>query len=62
MKIVAAVDNLSTNPYPHGVRKLAGTESNYCLRVGDYRVIYNIVENKLIVEVIRVRHRKDAYR
>jgi mRNA interferase RelE/StbE len=43
-KIVSAVDNLSSNPYPHGVRKLVSTE------------------NKLIIEIIRVGHRKDIYR
>lgn len=61
-KIVAAVDNLSSNPYPQGVRKLANTENSYRIRVGDYRVLYNIVENRLIIEIIRVGHRKDVYR
>jgi mRNA interferase RelE/StbE len=61
-KIVAAVDSLSSNPYPQGVRKLVSTENSYRIRVGDYRVLYNIVENKLIVEIIRVGHRKDIYR
>jgi mRNA interferase RelE/StbE len=61
-KIVSAVDNLSSNPYPQGVRKLVSTKSSYRIRVGDYRVIYNIVENRLIVEIVRVGHRKDIYR
>jgi len=61
-KVVAAVDSLSSNPYPQGVRKLVSTENSYRIRVGDYRVLYNIVENKLIIEIIRVRHRKDVYR
>jgi mRNA interferase RelE/StbE len=61
-KIVSAVDNLSSNPYPHGVRKLVNTEDSYRIRVGDYRVLYNIVETKLIIEIIRVGHRKDIYR
>lgn len=61
-KIVSAVDHLSSNPYPHGVRKLVSTENSYRIRIGDYRVLYNIVENKLIVEIIRVGHRKDIYR
>jgi len=61
-KIVAAVDSLSLNPYPQGVRKLVSTENSYRIRVGDYRVLYNIVENKLIIEIIRVGHRKDVYR
>jgi mRNA interferase RelE/StbE len=61
-KIVSAVGNLASNPYPHGVRKLVSTENSYRIRVGDYRVLYNIVETKLIIEVIRVGHRKDIYR
>ena len=61
-KIVSAVDNLSSNPYPQGVRKLVNTQNSYRIRVGDYRVLYIIAENKLIVEIIRVRHRKDVYR
>ena len=61
-KVVSAVDNLSSNPFPPGVRKLVGTEDIYRIRVGDYRVLYNIIENKLVIEIIRVRHRKDVYR
>lgn len=61
-KVVAAVDSLSSNPYPQGVRKLVSTENSYRIRVGDYRVLYNIVEKKLIVEIIRVGHRKDICR
>jgi mRNA interferase RelE/StbE len=61
-RIMAADDNLSSNPYPQGVRKLVSTENSYRIRSGDYRVLYNIVENKLIDEIIRVGHRKDVYR
>ena len=61
-KIVSAVDNLSSNPYPQGVRKLVGTEDTYRIRIEDYRVLYNLVEKKLVIEIVRVRHRKDVYR
>jgi mRNA interferase RelE/StbE len=61
-RIVAAVDDLANDPYPHGMRKLVGTEHTYRIRVGDYRVIYDIFENKLIVEIIRVRHRREVYK
>ena len=61
-KIVSAVDDLSGDPYPQGVRKLVGSEHTYRIRVGDYRVIYDIFESRLVIEIIRVRHRKDAYR
>jgi mRNA interferase RelE/StbE len=62
LKIIAAVENLSSNPYPPGVRKLVSTENSYRIRIGDYRLVYNIGEDKLIVEIIRVRHRKDIYK
>jgi mRNA interferase RelE/StbE len=61
-RIVAAVENLSSNPYPQGVRKLVSTENSYRIHVGDYRVVYNIIGNKLIIEIIRVGHRKDVYK
>lgn len=61
-KIVAAVDRLALNPRPQGCRKLVGSEDTFRIRVGDYRVLYNMIENKLTVEIIRVGHRKDAYK
>ncbi|HLA87642.1 MAG TPA: type II toxin-antitoxin system RelE/ParE family toxin [Anaerolineales bacterium] len=61
-RIIAAVAGLSNDPYPSGVKKLIGSERSYRIRVGDYRVIYEIIENKLIIEIVRVRHRKDVYR
>ena len=61
-RIVAAIQGLGKNPYPQGVRKLAGLEHTYRVRVGDYRILYNIYEDRLVIEIIRVHHRKDAYR
>lgn len=61
-KIVVAVADLSNEPYPHGVKKLIGSERSYRIRIGDYRVVYEVIENKLIIEIVRVRHRKDVYR
>ena len=60
--MLESVETLAENPYPVGVRKLEGAEFTYRIRVGDYRVIYEVYNDVLIVEVIRVRHRKDAYR
>ena len=60
-RVVAAVDDLSANPYPRGVRKLVSSERAYRIRIGDYRVIYHVFEKRLIVEIVRVRHRKDIY-
>jgi len=61
-RIVAAVESLSIQSLPPGVRKLQGSLQTYRIRVGNYRVIYKLYESRLIVEVVRVRHRKDVYR
>ena len=60
-RILKAVEQLSVNPYPAGVRKLVGSEHTYRIRQGDYRIIYTITASSLIVEIIRVGHRKDVY-
>lgn len=61
-KIIAAVDKLSENPFEEGVKKLVGSNQTYRKRVGDYRIIFEIVFNRLIIEIIKVGHRKDIYR
>ena len=53
---------LASTPRPRGVKKLEGREGYYCVRVGAYRVIYDIQDDQLVVLVIRVRHRREAYR
>lgn len=61
-RIVAAIDALADNPRPHGAIKLEGSENQYRIRVGDYRVIYSINDGALMVLIIRIADRKDAYR
>ena len=61
-RVVAAVSELSNEPFPHGVKKLIGSEFSYRIRIGDYRVVYEVFESRLIIEIIRVRHRKDVYK
>jgi mRNA interferase RelE/StbE len=61
-RIVTATERLAANPRPAASIKLAGEERTYRVRVGDYRVVYDIYDDKLIVVVLRVAHRKDAYR
>ena len=60
-RIVAAVTQLSANPFLPGVRKLAGAQHTYRIREGDYRVVYTVTASKLVIEVIRVAHRKEVY-
>lgn len=61
-RVISAIQALAADPRPAGVRKLTGAEDAYRLRVGDYRIIYQIADNVLTVLAVRVRHRKDAYR
>jgi mRNA interferase RelE/StbE len=60
-KILPAIEAFVNTPRPDGVRKLTGSENTYRIRVGEYRVVYNILDQRLVIEIIRVRDRKDAY-
>jgi len=60
--ILTAVDHLPDNSYPVGSKKIMGTEHTYRLRIGNYRIVYSIENNRLIIEIIRIGHRKDVYR
>jgi mRNA interferase RelE/StbE len=59
-RVVQTVEGLASNPFPAGVRKIQGGKYSYRIRIGDYRIIYQIFETRLIIEIIRIRHRKDA--
>ncbi len=61
-RILTAIEGLGEEPRPVGCKKLAGAEHSYRIRVGDYRVVYEIQDDALLVFVIRVRHRRDVYR
>ena len=60
--IYRGLESLSDDPRPHGVKKLSGADRTYRIRIGDYRVVYEIEDAVLLVLVIRVAHRKDVYR
>jgi mRNA interferase RelE/StbE len=61
-RVLEVVEGLRINPFPAGVRKLSGAEHTYRIREGSYRVIYSVYTSRLIIEVVRVGHRKDVYR
>lgn len=58
--IVRAIDELAENPRPFGYIKLSG-RSGYRIRVGAYRIIYDIFDTKLIVEIVNVGNRGEIY-
>ena len=61
-RIIKAIDQLARTPRPPGVKKLTGSDSSYRIRVGDYRILYQIKDRELTILVIRIAHRRDAYR
>ncbi|GDY23988.1 hypothetical protein LBMAG56_53350 [Verrucomicrobiota bacterium] len=61
-RVIAAIQALARNPRPPGCRKLAGSQSDWRIRVGDYRVVYEIADEIRVVRVNRVRHRREVYR
>ncbi len=61
VRLIAAIAVLSDNPRPNGVKKLKGYDSTYRVRVGDYRIIYQIQDRELIIILLSCIHRKDAY-
>jgi mRNA interferase RelE/StbE len=60
-RILARLETLRDNPRPPGSIKLTG-ENAYRIHVGDYRVIYTIFDDRLLVLVIDTGHRRDVYR
>jgi mRNA interferase RelE/StbE len=61
-RVIAAIRGLASEPRPPGCRKLAGSKHDWRIRVGDYRVVYEVADEIRIVRVNRVRHRREVYR
>lgn len=60
-KILDAIESLGRNPRPNGYKKLVGFSEFFRYRVGDYRIIYQIYDTILLVSVVEVANRRDAY-
>lgn len=61
-RVRKAIDALEENPRPSGARKLRGQEHAWRLRVGDYRALYVVDEQRLTITVYRIKHRREVYR
>ncbi|MGB7980977.1 MAG: type II toxin-antitoxin system RelE/ParE family toxin [Candidatus Nanopelagicales bacterium] len=61
-RIQAAIELLAQQPRPRGARKLAGGEGEWRVRTGDYRIVYEIHDEVLLVLVVAVGYRRDIYR
>jgi mRNA interferase RelE/StbE len=62
MRIVEKVNNLKEEPRPTGIVKLKGYANEYRLRIGDYRVRYEIDDSNQKIQILQCKHRKDVYR
>ena len=61
-RIIPTIKALSDEPRPYGCRKITGSKSDWRIRIGEYRIIYEINEKEKAVRIFRVKHRRDAYR
>jgi mRNA interferase RelE/StbE len=61
-RIAAAIESLAADPRPTGCKKLAGMHDHYRMRVGDWRIIYTIQDDVLLIIVVEVAPRGGAYR
>ena len=62
LRIKGKIYSLARRPRPSGTVKLAGADDLYRIRVGDYRIVYQIDDPRLLVLVIRIGHRREVYR
>lgn len=61
-RLIVAIEALTGNPRPAGCTKMAGFVDVWRIRVGMFRILYRIADRQLIVEVIRIGHRREVYR
>lgn len=60
-RVQAAIDLLSENPRPPAAKQLVGGAGEWRVRTGDFRIIYEIRDQRLVVLVVKVGHRRDVY-
>jgi mRNA interferase RelE/StbE len=62
VRILRSISLLAGEPHPSGSRKLSGYENIYRIRIGNYRVIYEIDGKRILVVILKIGHRRDIYR
>lgn len=60
--ILKKIESLTFTPRPRGRKKLEGEEYLWRIRLGDYRVVYYINDREKLIDIVRIRHRKDVYK
>lgn len=61
-RIAEAIEALVDDPRPDGCTKLTDGGGAYRIRVGDYRIVYDILDGKIAIQVVRIGHRREVYR
>lgn len=61
LRILSKIETLAVHPRPHGSRKLSGEKHLWRIRIGDYRVIYFVLDKERRIDITAVRHRREAY-
>lgn len=59
-RVDAKIQSLSADPHPRGSKKLE--DKLFRVRVGDYRIIYQVISDRIVIVIVRVRHRREVYR
>ena len=62
LRIVPHLKALRSNPRPKGSKKLSGSKNDWRIRIGSFRVLYEVDDKEKVVRIMRVRHRREAYR
>ncbi|BAY75203.1 plasmid stabilization system protein like [Nostoc linckia NIES-25] len=62
LRVIEKIQNLAVEPRPDGIVKLKGFDNEYRIRIGDYRVRYEIDDENQLVQILQCKHRKDVYR
>ena len=60
-RVLDAIEDLGEDPRPHGAKKLVGEQTAWRIRIGDYRVIYDLFDSELTISVVRAAHRREVY-
>jgi mRNA interferase RelE/StbE len=61
-RVIEKIQNLASEPRPDGIVKLKGFDNEYRIRIGDYRVRYEIDDESQLVQILQCKHRKDVYK
>ena len=61
IRIVEKIRSLSIDPHPVGSKELSGQEK-YRVRQGNYRILYQVIDHELVINVVKVGHRRDIYK